>query len=79
MDTFEEEEEVDIKKLIQDMEWNCDEQIRVNNELKSYFNELSLVTTQFDKEIERLEDTKETVLKEAKTIVQSSLDNFLGL
>lgn len=79
VDTFEEEEEVDIKKLIQDMEWNCDEQIKVNNELKFYFKELNLVTTQFDKEIERLEDTKETVLKEAKTIVQSSLDNFLGL
>ena len=79
VDTFEEEEEVDIKKLIQDMEWNCDEQIKVNHELKNYFNELELVTTQFDKEIERLEDTKETVLTEAKTIVQSSLDSFIGV
>ena len=61
------------------MEWNCDEQIRVNHELKSYFTELELVTTQFDKEIERLEDTKETVLKEAKTIVQSSLESFIGV
>lgn len=79
VDTFEEEEEIDIKKLIQDMEWNCDEQIRINHELKDYFTELELTTTQFDKEIERLEDTKETVIKEAKTIVQTSLDSFMGI
>ena len=79
VDTFEEEDEVDIEKLIQDLELNCDEQIKVNHELKSYFSELELVTTQFDKEIERLEDTKETVLTEAKTIVQSSLDNFIKM
>jgi len=79
VDTFEEEEQVDIKQLIQDMEWNCDEQIRINKELKSYFGELEIVNTQFDKEIERLEDTKETVIKEAKKIVQSSLDAFIGV
>lgn len=79
VDTFEEEPEVDLKRLIQDMEWNCDEQIKVNHELKEYFTELELTTVQFDKEIERLEDTKETVLKEAKSIVQSTLDSFLGV
>jgi type I restriction enzyme M protein len=79
VDTFEEEEEVDIKKLIQDMEWNCDEQIKINHQLKDYFSELEMQTTQFDKEIKRLEDTKETVLTEAKTIVQTSLDSFMGL
>ena len=77
VDTFEEEDEVDLKQLIQDMEWNCDEQIKVNHELKSYFEELEICNTQFDKEIERLEDTKQTVIKEAKRLAQSTLDIFI--
>ena len=79
VDTFEEEPEIDFKRLVQDMEWNCDEQIKINHQLKGYFEELEFVTTIFDKEIERLEDTKNTVLKEANELVQSSLDSFLGL
>lgn len=74
VDTFEEEKEVDLKKLIQDLEWNNREQMKINNVLNGYFCELS-VPWVYESNMNTLESNKQ-LLNDAHDMVQSTLDAY---
>lgn len=75
VDTFEDEPEIDLEKLVQAMEKNIDEQIDVNRSLTGYFEELALPSP-FEKEDERLEDNR-NLISSVKKLAQSTLDQYI--